>query len=193
MADEVTPGETPATPTQPTEPQAETVTLSKAELDKMQAALKEANKEAATRRKRLEELETAEAKRKEAELSEVEKLQNALKEATQKAAKLERDTLARTIAEKVGLPSALATRLQGDTPEDMEADAKSLLEAMPKPTQPTEPAKPKSPGVTNPGANGSVKETEAQARARIFGTNSNPFDADFLAQKGGGIFYNDKD
>jgi hypothetical protein len=182
---EVTPGETPTNPTQPTEPQTETVTLSKAELDKMQAALKEANKEAATRRKRLEELETAEAKRKEAELSEVEKLQNALKEATQKAAKLERDTLARTIAEKVGLPSALATRLQGDTPEDMEADAKSLLEAMPKP-QPTEPAKPKSPGITNPGANGSTQETLAQKRARLLDHNVDPFG-------GGGVIFTIKE
>lgn len=46
-----------------------------AELEDTRAALKKANKEAADRRKRLDALEAAEQKRKDAELSEVERLQ----------------------------------------------------------------------------------------------------------------------
>ena len=57
-------------------------------------------------------------------------------EAEAKARELELNALRRAAAEKVGLPGALADRLRGETPEEMEADAKSVLAALPKPQAP---------------------------------------------------------
>ena len=146
MADEkqtemVTEIETPEAASKVTE----TETISKAEFDKVAAALKEANKEAASRRKRLEELEAEEAKRAEAAMTETEKATKRAQELEAKLKAYERTEAQRTVAEKVGLPAALATRLQGETPEELEADAKALLETLPKPTKP-------APGInaTNP-------------------------------------------
>lgn len=187
MTDELQnqPGEMPNQPPA-SEPAAETVAISKAEFDKLQAALKEANREAASRRKRLDELEQAEAKRKEAEMTEAQKLQAALEAVTAKAARLERENAQRDIAAKVGLPAAFASRIQGETPDDMEADAKSLLAAMPKAAQPNI-----SP--TNPPA-GLPQETEAQKRARLLGTNNTDFlDIAKVRNAGGGVFFNTKD
>lgn len=61
---------------------------------------------------------------------------------------LNRKQLQADIAAKIGLPSTLASRLQGNTAEELEADAKALLETLPKAEQ-----KQKSPGLhaTNPG------------------------------------------
>lgn len=187
MTDELQnqPGEMP-NPTPASEPASETVAISKAEFDKLQAALKEANREAASRRKRLDELEQAEAKRKEAEMSETQRLQAQLEAATAKAAKLEREGNQRDIAARVGLPAAFAGRIQGETPEDMEADAKALLAAMPRSAQPNI-----SP--TNPPA-GTPTETEAQKRQRLLGTNAvNLLDPANVRRAGGGVFFNDKD
>lgn len=44
--------------------------------------------------------------------------------------------LQRQAADKVGLPAAFAERLRGDTLEDLEVDAKSLLASLPKPAAP---------------------------------------------------------
>ena len=144
---------------------AETVAVSKAEFDKLQAALKEANKEAAARRKRLEELEAQEAQRKEAEMTETEKANKRAGELEAKLKAYERAEMQRAAADKVKLPAALATRLQGNTPEELEADAKALLETLPKPEKP-------APGInpTNPaGSNASVTETREQKKARLAG------------------------
>jgi hypothetical protein len=44
--------------------------------------------------------------------------------------------LRRDVAAKTSLPAALAERLQGETEEELEADAKALLAALPKPAAP---------------------------------------------------------
>ena len=147
---------------QPKASETETVTLSKAEYEKQQAALKEANREAAARRKRLEELEAQEAKRKEAEMTEAEKATKRAQELEAKLHAYELSELQRAAAEKAGLPAQLAKRLQGSTAEELEADAKALAETLPKPTKLT--ANP-----TNPGANGQQKETDAQKKSRLYG------------------------
>ena len=49
---------------------------------------------------------------------------------------LELQALRRQVADKVQLPAALVDRLRGDTEADIEADAKSLLAALPKPSAP---------------------------------------------------------
>ena len=58
----------------------------------------------------------------------------AAKDAQLKA--LERKQLAGGVAARVGLPAPLAERLQGETEEELEADAKALLAAIPKPAAP---------------------------------------------------------
>lgn len=86
----------------------------------------------------------------------------------------------RSIADKVGLPAAFANRLIGATDEELEADAKALLETIPK--QATKP----NTSTTNPGANGSQNETRQQKKARLEGTSIDPFAG------GGGIFWGEK-
>ena len=164
---------------QPKVSETETVTLSKAEYEKQMAALKEANKEAAARRKRLEELEAQEAKRKEAEMTEAEKATKRAQELEAKLHAYELGELQRAAAEKAGLPAQLAKRLQGSTAEELEADAKALAETLPKPTKTTA-----SP--TNPGANGQQGETREQKRARLEGKPIDPFGS------GGGIVWGEK-
>ncbi len=86
-----------------------------AEFERLQAALKAANKEAADRRKRLDALEADEAKRKEAELSEVEKADQRAKAAEAKAQNLEqrwRDGMLRSAV------TLAATQAQFYDPED---------------------------------------------------------------------------
>ena len=55
----------------------------------------------------------------------------------------------RDIAAKLNVPVALADRLQGDTPEAIEADAKQLMAALPKPGTPSANA---GSGSRQPGA-----------------------------------------
>jgi len=149
------------------EPATETVAeatpepISQEAFDKMQKALKEANKEAAQRRKVIEQYEASEKAKRDAELSEVEKANKRAEEAERKAQLLERESLQRKAAEAAQLPTAFADRIKGDTLEDMEADAKRLLEAMPKKSAPSLPA-------NNPGSQ-SAGETDQQKRARLIG------------------------
>lgn len=148
----------------------ETPTEQQGEFDKERAMaliekLRRENRDLGKTAKRAQELEAEAAKRKEAEMTELQKAQKRAEEAEARAAKLERESLQREIAAKVGLPAKLATRLQGETAEEMEADAKAILEDLPKP-----PPQPKpGPGIVpaNPGGNGSNGETDAARRLRL--------------------------
>lgn len=168
--------------------QPKTVTVE--EFERVKEALKHANKEAETKRKKLEAYEKAENDRKQAEMTELEKaqarlaeLEGAIKAQQAKEAKL-------NVARKVGLPDAFAARLQGETPEELEADAKLILEALPKPDKP-------APGIhpTNP-PEGSQAETIEQKKARIFGDSfagNNMFDPEWNRKNGGGVVFIDKE
>lgn len=167
------------------------------ELDKVRKALKDANKEAADRRKRLDELEAAEAKRKEAEMTETEKLQAQIKQLADEKTDLlnkqketERRELQRKVAKDVGLPEGLAARLRGDTEEEMTDDAKIVLELMPK--LDTTPEKKTAPKLApmNPG-DGKQGETPAMRRARLLGKQVNVWDADLAKLHGGGAEFKD--
>jgi len=81
--------------------------------------------------KKLAKLEAAEQARQEAELSELQKVQKRAEEAEQKAKAAELAVLRRDAIASTGLPAAFADRLKGETLEEMEADAKTLLAAMP--------------------------------------------------------------
>jgi hypothetical protein len=135
----------------------------KAELAKVQAALKEANNEAAKRRKALEAYEAAEAKRKEAEMTELQKANAKLAEYEAKIKLSERKDAQAAAALKAGLPAAFASRLQGETPAELEADAQSMLEALPKADKkPSPPVNPTNPGGASAGPNQSQKDAETR-------------------------------
>lgn len=147
------------------EPTPEIGESTEARMMRMEAALKKANHEAAKYRKQAEGFEMAERQRKEAELSEMEKLAQRLAEAEAEANRLKLIELQRQAAEKAGLPPALATRLQGATPEELEADAMALAETLPKSTK-----TPPNVQATNPGGNATGKgETDAERRRRLLG------------------------
>lgn len=100
---------------------------------KLQAALKEANKEAAARRKKLEAFEKAEADRKAAEMTDLEKAQAEIAKYQQEALQAKRES----IAARHGLPETWVKRLQGATVEEMEADAAELAASLPKQSAPS--------------------------------------------------------
>jgi NAD-specific glutamate dehydrogenase len=188
MTDQAVPqGETPASEAPVTDAkQTPSTTEMAAELERTRIALKAANKEAAERRKRLEELEAAETKRKDSEMSELDKLKKALAEKDAMLTGLQRAQAQRQAAEKTGLPAVFADRLKGETPEEMEADAKAILAALPKPAPP-------QVGATNPGSNATGSgETIAQQRARIYGSGGDAFNPVEIAKQGGGVIYTTK-
>lgn len=102
------------------------------EIDLLRVALKKANAEAASKRKLLETIEAERKAQADAELSEMDKLRKELNETKQRAHALELSQRKAAIAAKVGLPQALADRLQGDTDEAMEADAQGILALIPQ-------------------------------------------------------------
>ncbi len=161
-----------------------------AELESIRAALKKANAEAAKYRKQAEQFEADKKAKEEAEMTALEKVQ---REAAELKAALKARELSdkkRTIAERVGLPPALASRLQGEADEEIEQDAKALLESLPKPQSPN----PKAPQInpTNP-SNPAQGETVEQMRVRLRGAQSDPFDPNFMKQHGGGVFFTEKE
>lgn len=128
------------------EPAAEMVTLSKVEHDKILKALKDANAEAAKLRK-------AQDDKARVEMTEAEQLKADL--ASERTQRL--TLLRETVASKHGLPDAFIGRLQGETREELEADAATLAAALPKPA-------PRSPGPVsgNPAVNPKLTRDQIQ-------------------------------
>ena len=103
-----------------------------------------------------------EAERKKAAMSETERLQAELAEARKAAQELATKQAQRDAAEKIGLPLVFAERLKGATPEELEADAKKLLESMPK-------GKVAETKAAAPGAGEAATVTDADRRKFLFG------------------------
>lgn len=135
---------------------------SKEEFEKLQKALKEANKEAAARRKKLEELEAKEQERAKAEMSEIDRLKAEAAELLNKNKQFELAEARRNAATQADLDLSLADRIVGDTPEAMLEDAKRLAELLPKKPNKTK-LESANPGDTTKG------ETDAEKRKRLFG------------------------
>jgi hypothetical protein len=144
--------------------------------------LREIEKQAKKNERELEQLRAEKQKRDEAEMTEAQRLQKQAEELSAKNAKLEADLLRRDVVAEKNLPPILAERLQGTTKEEMLADADKLLKALP-----LSKAAPKIPA-TNPN-NGNITETEQQKRERLFGRQTNIFDADAIREGGGGVFW----
>jgi dsDNA-specific endonuclease/ATPase MutS2 len=164
MVDELKAAETAET-------QVETQVIDKTEtVEELRARLEEAERRAKNKAdeadrhfKKLAKFEQEEAKRKEAEMSELERANKHAQELEAQVKALQFKTLQQEIAGRIGLPSVYADRIRGETPEDMEADAKVLMDALPKPK-----AAPNT-GATAPGSNASTGETESDKRKRLFG------------------------
>ena len=134
MADEVT---TPAEGTEPvetTEPveaaePVEPAPVDPGEVERLRAALAKANKEAEKHRlaKKAEE---------DAKLSEIERAKRDAEEATRELDRLRAANLRQQVALDAGLPSKWAGRLQGETQEELAADAASILADLNKSRQP---------------------------------------------------------
>ena len=120
-----------------------------------------ANKEQEAERlhKKVEAYDKKEQDKLDAELSELDKEKKARAKLEEENKKLKVDSLKTSIAAKLGLPESLALRLQGETPEEIEKDAKEILETLPKKTAVTNP--------TNPGGGLQATETDAERRKRL--------------------------
>jgi hypothetical protein len=148
-------------------------------------AQREEMKEAKAQLKELAALKAEAAKRAEAEMTEAERLKKQADEAQQENARLKSDILRRDVVAETGLPAIFADRLKGDTKEAMLADAQEIMKALPQ-----NKVNPKVPA-TNP-ANGEMVESDAQKRARLFGTQNNVFDLKAIEANGGGVVWNTK-
>lgn len=146
QAAEVVADETAATETD-TEPD-------KGELDRLRAALAKANKEAEKNRLRLKEVDDA-------KLSEIEKAQRDAADAAQELTNLRRDSLRQKVALDAGLPAKWVGRLQGDSEEDLAADAASILADLNKPRKPAPDA--------SQGARTSALSADEQLYESIYG------------------------
>jgi hypothetical protein len=115
---EVDPGETPTTTPAGETPagnQTPDAAELQAELERVRAALKSANSEAAKRRKALDAFEQAEEERKQAEMTELERVQAKLKEAQDRAEAIELEARAAKISHAVTLA---ATQANFNNPAD---------------------------------------------------------------------------
>jgi multidrug efflux pump subunit AcrA (membrane-fusion protein) len=131
-----------------------------AELARAQAALREANREAAERRKRLQSLEQAEQERKVAQLSEAEKAAAEAGRAKSLEAELRKVRAGYEVAKaasKVGVPEELAARLvdvefdEAGQPVNVEARLTEMLARFPhlRPAAASNTANPgRKPGLT---------------------------------------------
>lgn len=164
MADNEPKGEMPEADVQVAEaPVAETEQFDKERAMATITKLREAEKQAKKDRAELERLRQLEEERKKAELSETDRLKAELAEREQKLKQLTIKTQQQEIANKIGLPPAFVSRIQGETPDEMEADARYLLENMPKGK-----AAPNA-GATSPGEKATSGETEAERLKRLLG------------------------
>ena len=141
---------------------------------KQREELKQAKKAAAE----LERYKKAEEERKQAEMSETDRLKAELERAQSELKAKTVRTMQIEVAAKLGLPAALSDRLKGETLEEMEEDAKAILEVLPK-----QKAAPNT-GATNPGEKaGSGDDFEsAHKRWKAGEKQPNPF-------LGGGVVF----
>ena len=130
---------------------------------KQREELKQAKKAAAE----LERYKKAEEERKQAEMSETDRLKAELDRAHSELKAKTARTMQIEVAAKVGIPAALSDRLKGETLEEMEEDAKAILDMLPK-----QKAAPNS-GATNPGEKAGANETWAQRKQRLEGAPPN--------------------
>lgn len=103
------------------------------DIEKMKAALKKANDEAAKFRHeaKAKDDELAEMRKaSDSSKSEMDKVREQIAGLEERAQKAEREALVAKVAQAKKLPTALAGRLTGATQEELEADADELIDAL---------------------------------------------------------------
>lgn len=147
--------------------------------------LREIEKQYKKEKQELERLKADEQKRKEAEMTEAEKVKA---RADELEAELKRERvkgMRLQVVSKYNLPDTLANRLQGETMEELEADAEQLAKLI--------PAKKETPKLNATDlADGKRGETDTEKRNRIYRKGGSLFDAETARQKGGGVIINSK-
>ena len=120
-------------------------------------------KQAKQQEKKLAAYEEAEEKRKQAEMSEMERLQVELEKSKSELVSAKLLEQKRQAASKHGIPEALISRLQGDTVEEMEADAANIAALLKEPKK-----VPPNLTPTNPSGNSAISgETPADRNRRL--------------------------
>jgi myosin heavy subunit len=129
------------------------LTLDELKAENERLARHAANKEEEADRlhKKVEAYDKKEQDKLDAEKSELQKEKERVASLETENKRLKTESLKQSIATKLGLPESLALRLQGETPEEIEKDAKEILETLPKKTAVTNP--------TNPGGGAEAKKT----------------------------------
>lgn len=124
-------------------------------------ALRRANREAETLRRQLKDYQDKDK-------SETERLAERAAEQERRAAAAESLLLRYEVGSAKGLPAQLVGRLQGDTREELEADAEQLLAlvAPPKPAEPEKPAKPQATDLGQGRREGAPASSVAAGRER---------------------------
>lgn len=137
------------------------------DLDALKRSLANKTEEADRLHKKIEKFELEAEEKRKAEMTEAQRLKEERDTFERQAKSLERAQRQRDAADKAGLPLMFAERLKGETPEELEADAKALLEAMPK-----APAKQQGKiGNNAPGEKAVAGElTDDERRAFLFGS-----------------------
>lgn len=139
-------------------------------------------------KKELERLKADEAKRKEAEMSEAEKLKARADKLEAELLQERSERLRLKVASKHALPDALASRLKGETEEELEADAQELAKLLPAKTEEKKQPTLKATDI----ADGQKGKTDSQRRAEIYSRGASPFDTAVAKQNGGGVFFTEK-
>lgn len=172
-----------------------------AERESLKKALRDANRESADRRKKLEAYETAEAERKQAEMTEVQKLQAKLEKAEAERTQAQAQANERVIMAELRAQAAsmgftdldyAVFKVRGKVTLNDDGQVEGAEEALKElakasPVLVKKPSAPLNPG--NPGA-AQTGETPAQQRARIYGDGGGIFDRATSDSLGGGVFMN---
>jgi hypothetical protein len=149
--------------------------------------LRDVEKQYKQEKKELERLKADEARRKEAEMSETEKLKARADRLEAELTQERSERLRLKVASKYNL-DALASRLKGETEEELEADAQELAKLLPTKTEEKKQPQLKATDIAN-GQNG---KTDAQRRAEIYNRGASPFDTANAKANGGGVFFTEK-
>ena len=164
MADELTAkvenvGEPQTKVAEIAEPKTESIDELKLKVEELTRTVANKTEEAIRVHNKLEKYEKDEDDRKIAAMSEMDRLKLEAENAKKEVADLKQNLQRREIAAKLELPEVLIDRIKGVTPEEMEADAKQLLEQLPQ-------ARPVI-SATNPGADHNTGETREQRMKRL--------------------------
>ena len=146
--------------------------------------LRKAEKEWKRKEKELEQLQSKEQERKQAELTDIERMKARADELEAELKEERQGRLRLQVAAEYNLPEALANRLQGESLEELKADAEQLAKLLPKPKKENPALNPTDIG------DGQKGETDAQKRARIYNKGVSLFDVDGIKKNGGGVFFN---